>query len=41
MDEEKSLVLKKEHYHITAKAKEKVIDIVMKNFDEIEPNSDK
>ena len=29
IDEEKSLVLRKEHYLITAKAKEKVIDFVL------------
>lgn len=34
IDEKKSLVLKKEHYLITAKAKEKVIDVVIKNIED-------
>lgn len=32
MDEEKSLAVKKEHYLITAKAKEKVIDVLLKDI---------
>lgn len=40
IDEEKSLVLKKEHYLVTAKAKEKVIDFVVNLMDKKEESEE-